>query len=97
MVSLVVDFKSYQRNYKESGDKLIDYNKRDWIDMKQKVKWGNNTYDIYRSPDNLYDILYIEGKGKQLNKTAMFPVKSENGLTRQELSGIVAQTFVGLF
>ena len=40
---------------------MIDYNKKDWIDMKQKVKWGNNTYDLYRSPDNLYDILYIEG------------------------------------
>ena len=40
---------------------MIGYNKEDWIDMKQKVKWGNNTYDLYRSPDNLYDILYIEG------------------------------------
>ena len=40
---------------------MIDYNKKDWIDMKQKVKWGNNIYDLYRSPDNLYDILYIEG------------------------------------
>ena len=37
---------------KESGDKLINYNKKDWIDMKQKIKWGNNTYDLYRSPES---------------------------------------------
>jgi hypothetical protein len=72
---------------------LIDYKKDEWINMNQKVKWGSNTYDLYKSPDEKFDILYIEGKGKQLNKTVMFPVKAENNLTRQDLSEIVAQTF----
>ena len=57
---------------------MIDYNKKDWIDMKQKVKWGNNTYDLYRSPDNLYDILYIEGKGNPSeSKTLYYKENSE--------------------
>ena len=51
---------------------MIDYNKKDWIDMRQKVKWGNHTYDLYRSPDNLYDILYIEGKGNGTGSKTLY-------------------------
>ena len=44
---------------KESGDRLIDYKKDEWINMNQKVKWGNNTYDLYKSPDENSEYVYI--------------------------------------
>ena len=54
---------------KESGDRLVDYKKDEWIDMNQKVKWGSNTYDLYKSP-------YYNENSEYVYITVSQPIKS---------------------
>lgn len=72
------------------------YDKSEWVDMNRKIKWGNDTYDYYKSSDGKYDILHIKGEGKELNRTVLFPIEMENPPTHDDLVKIVADTLIRL-